>query len=55
MERPDLRRVEVVFGAMVEADGSSAGDTVNKAKTKLYLRAAMQAVEDRAIGAFPAV
>ena len=45
MERPDLRRVEAVFGAMIEADGSSAGDTVSKAGTRLYLRAAMQVVE----------
>jgi hypothetical protein len=53
MERPDLRRLEIVFDAMVEADGG--GMNVSKAKTKLYLRAAIQAVEDRAFKTCPSV
>lgn len=37
-----FRRVEVVFEAMVDADGD--GSVISKEKTKLYLQAAMQAV-----------
>jgi hypothetical protein len=51
MEGRELRRVEAVFGAMVDADG--AGALINKAKTKLYLWAAMQAVEDQGLERWP--
>lgn len=51
MEGLEFRRVKVVFEAMVDADG---GETViSKAKTKLYLRAAMQAVEDQGLERWP--
>lgn len=51
MEGLEFRRVKVVFEAMMDADG---GETViSKAKTKLYLRAAMQAVEDQGLERWP--
>jgi len=51
MEGSEFRRVEVVFEAMVDADGGGA--VISKAKTKLYLRAAMQAVEDQGLERWP--
>ncbi|KAK1826545.1 hypothetical protein QBC39DRAFT_364116 [Podospora conica] len=48
MEVSGFSRLEVVFDAMMEADGGGA--VITKANTKLYLRAAMQAVEDGGLG-----
>lgn len=46
-----FRRVEVVFEAMVDADGD--GSVIGKEKTKLYLQAAMQAVGDPGLERWP--